>query len=115
MYRLMAIAKYEDRYVIPKAHEEQAHDLEEMGCAVDFDDGPGMGAGMFGEASGARCRSRWRPSRRSSGGRPPRASRPTESMHGRVNLLNWDGVGVPVGLFPGVHDVSGNDTSGEGE
>ena len=33
MYRLMAIAKYEDRYVIPKAHEEQAHDLEEMGCS----------------------------------------------------------------------------------
>ena len=51
MYRLMAIAKYEDRYVIPKAHEEQAHDLEEMGCSVDFDD-EGPGAGMFGEASG---------------------------------------------------------------
>ena len=31
MYRLMAIAKYDERYVIPKAHVEQAHDLEELG------------------------------------------------------------------------------------
>ena len=27
MYRLLAIAKYEERYVIPPAHAEQAHDL----------------------------------------------------------------------------------------
>ncbi len=32
MYRLMAIAKYNERYVIPKAHMEDAHNLEEMGC-----------------------------------------------------------------------------------
>src|SRR5690606_10074317 len=30
MYRLLAIAKYEERYVIPSAHTEQAHALEEM-------------------------------------------------------------------------------------
>ena len=53
MYRLMAIAKYEERYVIPKAHVEQAHDLEEMGCSLDFEGGPGMHeSGPFGEASG---------------------------------------------------------------
>ena len=53
MYRLMAIAKYDERYVIPKAHEEQAHDLEELGCSLDFDDGPGMyESGSFGEACG---------------------------------------------------------------
>src|SRR5690606_1794694 len=51
MYRLLAIAKYEERYVIPPAHQEQAHDLEEMGCSLDFDGGPGMG-GPFGAASG---------------------------------------------------------------
>ena len=40
MYRLMAIAKYDERYVIPKAHVEQAHELEEIGCALDYDEGP---------------------------------------------------------------------------
>ena len=34
MYRLMAIAKYNERYVIPKAHMEDAHNLEEMGCSL---------------------------------------------------------------------------------
>ena len=53
MYRLMAIAKYDERYVIPKAHVEQAHELEEIGCSLDYDEGPGMyGAAPFGEASG---------------------------------------------------------------
>src|SRR5699024_7101813 len=53
MYRLMAIAKYDERYVIPKAHVEQAHNLEEIGCSLDFDGGPGMyESGPFGEASG---------------------------------------------------------------
>jgi nitrate reductase beta subunit len=27
MYRLLAIAKYDERYVIPPAHAEQAHSL----------------------------------------------------------------------------------------
>ena len=53
MYRLLAIAKYEDRYVIPKAHREQAHNLEEMGCSLDFEGGPGSGGnGPFGSSSG---------------------------------------------------------------
>ena len=35
MYRLLAIAKYEDRYVIPQAHTELARRLvEQEGCAV---------------------------------------------------------------------------------
>jgi len=53
MYRLLAIAKYEERYVIPKAHVEVAHNLEEIGCSLDFEEGPGMfESGPFGEASG---------------------------------------------------------------
>ncbi|HKA10392.1 MAG TPA: nitrate reductase subunit beta [Candidatus Dormibacteraeota bacterium] len=37
MYRLLAIAKYEDRYVIPQAHTELARQLSEMptSCSVD--------------------------------------------------------------------------------
>ena len=53
MYRLLAIAKYDERYVIPKAHAEQAHNLEEMGCSLDFEGGPGAGGeGPFGTSSG---------------------------------------------------------------
>ncbi|SJN43642.1 nitrate reductase subunit beta [Luteococcus japonicus] len=53
MYRLLAIAKYDDRYVIPKAHIEQAHNLEEMGCSLDFEGGPGMEEGPWGSGSGS--------------------------------------------------------------
>ena len=102
MYRLMAIAKYEDRYVIPKAHVEQAHDLEEMGCSLDFDDGPGWTSpARSARPAGGRRRSRSRPSRPSSNGRPPSASRRRERLRGRVNLLNWDGNGAPAGPVPG--------------
>ncbi|MGH7666797.1 MAG: nitrate reductase subunit beta [Candidatus Dormibacteria bacterium] len=43
MYRLLAIAKYEDRYVIPKAHTELAERLSEQPgtCGLDFEGGPG--------------------------------------------------------------------------
>lgn len=43
MYHLLAIAKYEDRYVIPKAHAEQGQRLQvQQGtCGLDFDGGPG--------------------------------------------------------------------------
>lgn len=44
MYKLLAIAKYQDRYVIPAAHQETADKLEEAmnaGCSVDFTEIPG--------------------------------------------------------------------------
>jgi nitrate reductase beta subunit len=43
MYRLLAIADYEDRYVIPKAHAELGRRLmqEQGSCGLDFDGGPG--------------------------------------------------------------------------
>jgi nitrate reductase beta subunit len=43
MYRLLAIANYEDRYVIPPAHAELGERLmqEQGGCGLDFDGGPG--------------------------------------------------------------------------
>ena len=104
MHRLLAIAKYDDRYVIPPAHAElgdpmqRAHQLEELAteCSLDYDGGPGMGgSGPFGEASG---------------GTVPIA---VENFHAlaarqrsdtfvdatgeqRVNLLNWDGKGSPI-------------------
>ena len=46
MYRLLAIAKMEDRYVIPKAHTERANEMAawESGCSLDGPGGPGMSA-----------------------------------------------------------------------
>ena len=43
LYRLLAIAKYEDRYVVPPAHTELAGRLLEQqgGCGLDFAGGPG--------------------------------------------------------------------------
>jgi nitrate reductase beta subunit len=102
MYRLLAIAKYSDRYVIPTAALADAKRLEEAAtaaCSVDFEEMPG-GSGPFGEVSGRptpvavetfhalRERSR------------ADAPADTSGLRGRVNLLNWDGNGRPEGLFP---------------
>ncbi|MBC9956651.1 nitrate reductase subunit beta [Yimella sp. cx-51] len=104
MFRLLAIAKYNERYVIPTAHAEQAHGLEELAtdCPVDYDFDSDMGT--FGEGSGeltpvAVENFRMLQERQTSdelvgGG----------SKRGRVNLLNWDGKGSPRGLFPGRKD-----------
>jgi nitrate reductase beta subunit len=108
MYRLLAIAKYDERYVIPTAHaelgdpRELAHQLEELAteCSLDYEGGPGMGgSGPFGE---------------SSGGATPVAVETFQALkqrqtadtfvdpsgRERVNLLNWDGKGVDERLFP---------------
>ncbi|MQY09076.1 nitrate reductase subunit beta [Actinomadura macrotermitis] len=99
MYRLLALAKYDERYVIPTQARAEAAALEETACPVGY--GEGGEAGPFGEGSG----------------RPAPAS--VESFHAlrerqtsgalldpadrreRVNLLNWDGKGRPAGMFPG--------------
>src|SRR5450830_288274 len=112
MYRLLAIAKYEDRYVIPSAHAETAAKLEELGasCSLDFEGGPGMGgAGPFGSASGSPVPVAVETfhalkDRQTSDG----PSTPTGGS-GRVNLLSWDGNGKPNGLFP----PSAGDQGGE--
>src|SRR5699024_6850100 len=47
MYRYLAIANYEDRFVIPTSHREMAGDAfaERNGCGFTFGDGcPGSGS-----------------------------------------------------------------------
>ncbi len=72
MYRLLAIAKYDERYVIPPAHAEQAHSLEELATECSVSE---YGGGQHGDSSarGRACRrrSRSRTSRCSRTGRPP--------------------------------------------
>ena len=119
MYRLLALAKYDERYVIPPAHAEQAHKLEELAteCSLDYEGGPGMGgSGPFGEASGGAAPIAVETfhalrDRQTS----DTAAAPTDKAT-RVNLLNWDGKGAPPGLFPDrPHDTTRTTDAGEGE
>ncbi|MGN6300168.1 MAG: nitrate reductase subunit beta, partial [Angustibacter sp.] len=103
MYRLLAIAKYDERYVIPAAHAEQAHSLEELAteCALDYDGGPGMGgSGPFGEGSGAPTPIAVENFQMLRNRQESAFLTDPADKRGRVNLLNWDGKGAPVGLFP---------------
>ena len=91
MYRLLAIARYDERYVIPRGHGESAHNLEGIGtdCPLNSEGGPGMaeepeGAGMAGPGYAAKRQESNVPS----------------PGKGRLNLLNWDGKGMPPGMFP---------------
>jgi nitrate reductase beta subunit len=103
MYRLLALAKYEERYVIPTVYADQGHRLEETAteCSLSFDGGPGMfESGPFGEASGGpvpvAVETFYALKNRQTGeGMAANAENPS-----RVNLLNWDGRGAPTGIFP---------------
>ena len=118
MYRLLAIAKYEDRYVIPKAHVEAARDLEQLGCSLDSDGGPGMGGasstgvldGMgpirkTGNRSAAQPLASTVDNYNAMRGEATRGGSTGQTTPGRVNLLNWDGKGAPPGMFPPVADA----------
>jgi nitrate reductase / nitrite oxidoreductase, beta subunit len=93
MYRLLALAKYDERYVIPTSYSaaRTGHDggpTAADGCSLDGDGLPGMmpdgrtAADAFHAPPGAE----------------PEAA--AGSLAGRVNLLNWNGKGRPRGLFP---------------
>jgi nitrate reductase beta subunit len=112
MYRLLAIAKYEDRYVIPTAHFERAHELEELGCSLDFDGGAYANeSGPFGEASGRPVPVAVETFQALQDRQTSDTRAGEQSMRGRVNLLNWDGNGAPPGLFP-ARGTDGSDAGG---
>jgi nitrate reductase / nitrite oxidoreductase, beta subunit len=90
LYRLLAIAKYDDRYVIPMAHAEDAGRLmaqhEQMFCSLDTEGGPGMGGG--GPESVASFHPGTGQTFRGNDGRE------------HFNLLGWNGTGSAPNLFP---------------
>jgi nitrate reductase beta subunit len=93
MYRLLALAKYEERYVIPTTYvTDGAGGAAGAGCSLDHEGGPGM-YGPDAEAAGA-----FHAPPATPAGAAPGTGR--ESLRGRVNLLNWNGRGRPKGLFP---------------
>jgi len=100
LYRLLAIAKYEDRYVIPTAHVEAGRALDEMaGCSLDYSGGPGMGGlGPFGEVSEtpASVETFQLTKQRAE------SDRYDELPEGRgaIDLLTWKGGPPPPGMFP---------------
>jgi nitrate reductase / nitrite oxidoreductase, beta subunit len=103
MHRLLAIAKYDERYVIPTAHAEQGPEREEFddGCSLDYEDGPGMGGwGPFGEASGGVRPIAVENFHMLAGRQQSDTLSAPADKDQRVNLLNWDGKGSPQGLFP---------------
>jgi nitrate reductase beta subunit len=129
LYRLLAIAKYEERYVIPTAATADARRLEESalpeGCSLDVAGGPGMGGAAPSGTGGGPGGSG--PLGEASGGPPPvavenfhalrdrqRADAAADVTRGRVNLLNWDGRGRPAGLFPASAHRDSGDGAGTG-
>jgi nitrate reductase beta subunit len=69
LYRLLAIGKYEDRYVIPQAHTELAgHLMEQQGaCGLDFEGGPGNCGAVARPAGNGRFMLRARPAGEDAG------------------------------------------------
>lgn len=96
LYRLLAIAKYGDRYVIPPAHAEDAGRLmsqhEQLFCSLDTDGGPGMG----GHGPPASVDT-FHPAAEPGGSQTFRGD--DGQLH--FNLLGWDGQGSSPHLFPG--------------
>jgi nitrate reductase beta subunit len=109
MYRLLALAKYDERYVIPPAHAEQAHSLEELAteCAVSEYGGgtlPYERGEIFGEGSGGTTPIAVENFQMLQNRQRSESLAAPADKAARVNLLNWDGKGSPTGLFPPAPD-----------
>ncbi len=97
LFRLLAIAKYGERYVIPQAHSEDAGRLaaqheQLFSCSLDTDGGPGMG----GQGPPGPAESFHPGAPAGAGGQMFRDS----GGRTRFNLLGWDGTGTAPHLFP---------------
>ena len=106
MYRLLAIAKYDERYVIPPAHAEQAHALEELATECAVSEYGGGQHDLFGEGSGVPTPIAVENFQMLQDRQTADSLAGPEDKHTRVNLLNWDGKGSPPGLFPTRRDDS---------
>jgi nitrate reductase beta subunit len=100
MYRLLAIAKYDERYVIPPAHSEQAHALEELATECSVSEYGGGQHGLFGEGSGVPTPIAVENFQMLQDRQTADTLASPADKSARVNLLNWDGKGSPSGLFP---------------
>jgi nitrate reductase beta subunit len=101
LYRLLGIAKYEDRYVIPMSHKEDAGRLMNQHCSVGY---PGGGSDYGGhtEDTLAEHFHLMAPGSSSSGGGSGDSGTTFRDDNGkaRFNLLGWNGTDPAPGLFP---------------
>ena len=104
MYRLLAIAKYDERYVIPPAHAEQAHSLEELATECAVSEYGGGNPEIFGEGSGGLTPIAVENFQMLKDRQTSNTIASPGDKASRVNLLNWDGKGAPRGLFPAEPD-----------
>ena len=104
MFRLLAIAKYNERYVIPAAHAEQAHALEELATDCPVSEYGGGQQDLLGEGSGYPTPVAVENMRMLQERQLGDTIASPEDKSTRVNLLNWDGKGTPEGLFPARKD-----------
>ncbi|MGH4025767.1 MAG: 4Fe-4S dicluster domain-containing protein, partial [Pseudonocardiaceae bacterium] len=97
MYRLLAIAKYDERYVIPSAAGSDAHRLDALatGCSLNGEGGPGMTAFDVMDDKFHLTQQQ-----ADSNGAAP------QDKERRINLLNWDGKSTN-GLFARTPDTNG--------
>ncbi len=101
MYRLLALAKYDERYVIPTAYngrpgpEGPGGQPPTDGCSLDGDGLPGMMPDGFPTPDSFHA-----PPAASTAVPTATSSASDSPLAGRVNLLNWNGQGRPSGLFP---------------
>lgn len=112
MYRLLAIAKYDERYVIPTSHAEQAHSLEELSTECSVSEYGGGNPEIFGEGSGTPTPIAVENFRMLQNRQLSDTLAAPEDASKRVNLLNWDGRGAPTGLFPPAPDGPNPDSAG---
>jgi nitrate reductase beta subunit len=113
MYRLLAIAKYDERYVIPPAHAEQAHSLEEIATECAVSEYGGGNPEIFGEGSGTLTPIAVENFQMLKDRQTSDTIAAPSDKRARVNLLNWDGKGAPPGLFPPMDAAQHNGPGGE--
>jgi len=98
LYRLLAIAKYEDRYVIPAAHAEVGKELEDLACSLDGVGGVGQFPGGAPAANIKRPQPVAAESFHALKDRDHLRSDASSTSPPDLNLPHWNGTGVPLGM-----------------
>jgi nitrate reductase beta subunit len=94
LYRLLGIAKYDERYVIPQTHHENTGRLQSQHCSVGY---PGGGAD-YGAHTEDTLAEHFHADPLASAGSGTQFADDDGRM--RFNLLGWNGKDAAPGLFP---------------
>jgi nitrate reductase beta subunit len=97
LYRLLAIAKYEDRYVIPQTHQEDSGRLISAHCSLDY---PGGGADYGAHLTDTLAENLPLPKPGSG------TTFQDDAGRTRFNLLGWNGRDPAPGLFTDASEES---------